>query len=129
MTTTNTGPHVRKALEALKEYGRMTAQEFADYADIDRYDAHAVLRRMSKRMASGERRLHIAAWSYLHDDSRFYPRPVYALGDRPDKPKPKPDIAANRRRYEQRKNQMFRMNSVFNMAMPRDKIREIRKSI
>lgn len=120
---------MKKALEALKECGRMTAQEFADYADINRYDAHAVLRRMSKRMASGERRLHIAAWSYSHDDSRLYPRPVYALGDKPDKPKPKPDIAANRRRYEQRKNQMFRMNSVFNMAMTRDKIREIRKSI
>lgn len=127
MTTTNTGPHVIKALEAFQEFGRMTAQEFADMADISRYDAHAVLRRMNKRTKAGDKRLHVADWAYGHDGARRYPRPMYALGDKPDKPKPKASPAANSRRYEQGKNRMYRMNSVFNMAMTRDKIREIRK--
>jgi hypothetical protein len=127
MTTTNTGPNVIKALEALQEFGRMTAQEFADMADISRYDAHAVLSRMNKRTVAGEKRIHVADWTYGHDGARRYPRPVYALGDRPDKTKPKADVAANRRRYEQGKNRMYRMTSVFNLAMSRDKIREIRK--
>lgn len=127
MTTTNTGPHVVKALEAFNEFGRMTAQEFADWADISRYDAHAVLNRMNKRTKAGDKRIHVIDWTYGHDDARRYPRPVYALGDRIDKPKPKADVAANRRRYEQGKNKMYRMNSVFNLAMTRDKIREIRK--
>ena len=127
MTTTNTGPHVVKALEALQEFGRMTAQEFADYADIGRYDAHAVLGRMNKRTKAGDKRIHVIDWSHGHDGARRYPRPVYALGDKPDKPKPKADPAANRRRHEQSKNRMYRMNSVFNLAMSRDKIREIRK--
>lgn len=127
MTTTNTGPHVVKALEAFQEFGRMTAQEFADWADISRYDAHAVLNRMNKRTKAGDKRIHVIDWTYGHDDARRYPRPVYALGDRIDKPKPKADVAANRRRYEQGKNKMYRMNSVFNLAMTRDKIREIRK--
>jgi len=127
MTTTNTGPHVIKALEAFQEFGRMTAQEFADIADISRYDAHAVLGRMNKRTKAGDKRIHVADWTYGHDDARRYPRPVYALGDKPDKPKPKADPAANRRRHEQGKNRMYRMNSVFNLAMSRDKIREIRK--
>jgi hypothetical protein len=129
MTTTNTGPNVIKALEALAEFKRLTAQEFADYADIHRYDAHAVLNRMNKRTKAGEKRIHIADWTYSHDDARRYPRPVFMLGDLPDKPKPKPSLRENRRRSETNRNAQFRMNSVFNMAMTRDKIREIRRSL
>lgn len=129
MSTTNKGPLVQKALEGLREYGRMTAQEFADYADVSRYDAHAVLRRMIKRTQAGEKRLHIADWSYSHDDSRRYPRPVFMLGDKPDKAKPRPNLRENRRRSEKKIHSMIRMASVFNMAMPREKIREIRRSL
>jgi hypothetical protein len=123
----NRGHNVLKAYEALEEFGRMTAQEFADWADMGRYDAHAVLVRMNKRTKAGEKRIHITDWVHGHDGARRYPRPVYALGDKLDKKKPKADPAANRRRHEQGKNKMYRMNSVFNLAMTRDKIREIRK--
>jgi len=129
LTTTNTGPNVIKVLEALQEFGRMTAQEFADIADITRYDAHAVLRRMNKRTRAGDKRIHIADWSHAHDGARRYPRPVFALGDKPDKAKPKSDIRAIRARYEAKKNRMFRMNSVFNMAMTRDRVREMAKIV
>ena len=129
MTTTNKGPLVKKALDGLKEYGRLTAQEFADYADVSRYDAHAVLRRMNRRTQAGEKRLHIADWSYSHDDSRRYPRPVFMLGDKPDKAKPKPNRTENRRRSDKKIQNMIRMSSVFNLAMPRQKIREIRRSL
>ena len=129
MTTTNTGAHVLKALEALAEFGRMTAQEFADYADIGRYDAHAVLNRINKRTVSGKKRIHIADWTYAHDDARRYPRPVFMLGDAIDKPKPKPNIRENRKRSEHKRNNIIRATSIFNMAMPRNKIREIRRTL
>jgi len=129
MTTTNTGMHVIKALEAFAEFKRMTAQEFADYADIGRYDAHAVLSRMNKRTKAGEKRIHIANWTYAHDDARRYPRPVFMLGDFPDKPKPKPHLRENRRRSEHKTAKAIRMSSVFNMGLTRDKIREIRRSL
>jgi hypothetical protein len=127
MTTLNTGPNVIKVLASLQEFGRMSAQEFADWADITRYDAHAVLLRMNKRTKAGDKRIYIIDWTYGHDGARRYPRPVYALGDQRDKPKPKADPAANRRRYDQQVHALHRMNSVFNMAMSRDTIREIRK--
>jgi hypothetical protein len=129
MTTTNTGMHVIRALEAFAEFKRLTAQEFADYADIHRYDAHAVLNRMNKRTKAGEKRIHIADWTYAHDDARRYPRPVFMLGDLPDKPKPKPNLRENRRRSEHKTAQAIRMTSVFNMGLTRDKIREIRRSL
>jgi len=129
MGTTNRGPHVAKALEAFAEFGRMTAQEFADYADIGRYDAHAVLNRMNKRTKDGLKRIYIADWTYAHDDARRYPRAVFATGDKEDKKKPKPNIKANRQRSEHKRNKTLRMNSVFNMALNRDKIRELRRSL
>jgi hypothetical protein len=129
MGTTNTGAHVIKALEAFNEFGRLTAQEFADYADIGRYDAHAVLNRMNKRTKAGVKRIYVADWTYEHDDARRYPRAVFMLGDKEDKKKPQPNIRLNRQRSETNRNAQFRMNSVFNMAMTRDKIREIRRSL
>lgn len=127
MSTTNTGPYVKKAYEAFEAFGKLTAQEFADYADIGRYDAHAVLNRMNKRTKAGEKRIYIVNWTYDYDNARRYPRAVFMLGDKPDKPRPKPDVRENRRRSENKRNTTFRMNSVFNMAMTRDKIRELRR--
>jgi len=129
LTTTNKGVLVTKAWEALHEFGKITAQEFADYADIGRYDAHAVLNRMAKRTKDGLKRLHIADWTHEHDDARRYPRAVFMVGDKPDKKKPKPDLRDNRRRSEASRNKTLRMNSVFNMALTRDKIRELRRSL
>ena len=129
MGTTNTGMHVIKALEALSEFERLTAQEFADYADIGRYDAHAVLNRMNKRTKAGEKRIYVADWTYEHDDARRYPRAVYMLGDKPDKKKPKPNIRLNRQRSAHSTIKTIRMTSVFNMGLTRDKIREIRSAL
>jgi len=129
MGTTNTGMHVIKALEAFEEFKRMTAQEFADYADIGRYDAHAVLNRMNKRTKDGVKRIYVADWTHGHDNARRYPRAVFMLGDKPDKPRPKPDIRLNRQRSEHKSIKAIRMTSVFNMGLTRDKIREIRRSL
>jgi hypothetical protein len=128
MSSTNKGSHVARVWAALDAFEQITAQEFADYADIGRYDAHAVLNRMIKRTKAGEKRLHIAEWVYVYDGARRYPRAVFKAGDHPDKRRPRPDVAANRRRSEAKRNTMVRMNSVFNMALSRDKIREIRRT-
>jgi hypothetical protein len=129
MGTTNTGMHVIKALEALAEFKRLTAQEFADYADIGRYDAHAVLNRMNKRTKAGEKRIYVADWTHGHDNARRYPRAVFMLGDKPDKPRPKPDIRLNRQRSEHKSIKAIRMTSVFNMGLNRDAVRQVRKQL
>lgn len=129
MSSMNTGSHILKIWEALAEFGKITAQEFADYADIGRYDAHAALNKMNRRTKAGVKRIYIADWTYEHDDARRYPRAVFMVGDKPDKPKPKPNRRENRRRSEAKRNKTLRMNSVFNMALPRDKIRELRRAL
>ena len=129
MTPLTSGTLVSKAWEALHEFGKITAQEFADYADIGRYDAHAALAKMNKRTKAGVKRIYIAGWTYGHDDARRYPRAVFMIGDQPDKPRPKPNVRESRRRSEAHRNKILRMNNVFNMAMTRDKIRELRRAL
>ena len=129
MTPLSSGTLVAKAMEALAEFGQITAQEFADYADIGRYDAHAALNKLNKRTKAGIKRIYVADWSYTHDDARRYPRAVFKVGDKPDKPKPKPSVKENRKRSEAHRNKTIRMTSVFNMALTRDKIRELRRSL
>jgi hypothetical protein len=51
------------------------------------------------------------------------------LGDKEDKKKPKPNIRANRQRSEHNRNKTFRMNSVFNMGLNRDAVRQVRKQL
>jgi hypothetical protein len=128
MASTNTGSHVIKVFEAFEAFGKLTAQEFADYADIGRYDAHAVLNRMNKRTKAGVKRIYIADWTHEYDDARRYPRAVFMLGDKPDKPRPKSNVRENRRRSEHNIINAIRMSSVFNMGLSRDKVRELRKS-
>jgi hypothetical protein len=51
------------------------------------------------------------------------------LGDKLDKPRPKPNVRENRRRSEHKTINTIRMSSVFNMGLTRDKVRELRKSL
>lgn len=128
MSSLNRGFNVARAVEAFAEFGQMTAAQFADYADISRYDAHAVLNRMNRPTKAGVKRIHIIAWDDQHDNARRYPRAVFKWGDGIDKKRPKPDVRAVRRRSEEKRNKAYRMNSVFNMGITRETIREIRRN-
>lgn len=109
---------VQQVLAALEELGEVTGMELAEHlGDMDRYDAHAVLRRMSKRNErTGEKRLYVVRYIYDQEGGRWYPRPVYALGDKPDEKKPGPDHEAVRKRYYERIKAKALTNSVFNLA-------------
>jgi hypothetical protein len=123
MGTTNRGHVVIPTLAAIHEFGELTAQELADYLDIGRYDAHAVLNRMAKRTKAGVKRLHIVRWIEEHEGARRYPRAVFAIGDKPDAPKPRSNPAEVKRRYEQRRRLRNTTNSVFNLGLSRKEFR------
>ena len=56
-------------------------------------------------------------YSYTFDGvgERRYPRAVYALGDKRDNPKPKPDPTATKRRW--RESKQARVNSVWSLGL------------
>lgn len=128
MSSLNRGQRVIDTLAAIAEFGEISAMELADYLDIGRYDAHAVLNRMSKRTKAGLKRIYVVRYTHDHDGARRYPRAVYAIGDKRDAKKPESDVRANRRRCEHRSLNVVRMSSVFNLGLSRDKIKELRRA-
>ena len=117
MSCLNRGQRVTDTIVALVQLGEMTAMELAEYLDIARYDAHAVLNRMNKRTKAGLKRIYVVRYIYDHDGARKYPRPVYAIGDKPDAKKPKADRLAVKREYYARLKSRTTMNSVFNLGL------------
>ena len=117
MSSLNRGQRVIDTTAAIVEFGEITAMELAEYLGITRYDAHAVLNRMSKRTKAGVKRIHVVRYTYDHDGARKYPRAVYAMGDKPDAKKPKADQLAVKREYYARLKSRMTMNSVFNLGL------------
>lgn len=117
MGALNRGKRVIAAIAAIAEFGEITAMELAEHLGVTRYDAHAVLRRMSKRTKAGVKRIHVVRYIHDHDGSRKYPRAVYAMGDKPNAKRPKADQLKVKREYYARAKSRTTMNSVFNLGV------------
>lgn len=117
MSSLNRGQRVIDTLAAIAEFGEISAMELADYLGIGRYDAHAVLNRMSKRTKAGLKRIYVVRYIHDHEGARKYPRAVYAVGDKPDARKPKADQNAVKRAHYARAKSRATSNSVFNLAL------------
>lgn len=119
MTTTRRGFGATVlAIEiVLSQQGPMTRSQIEDELGVGKAQVSAVLTRMRRRGKDGVKRIHIKAWVDSHEGGRRYPRAVYAMGDNPCKTKPKPDLAANKRRYLQSKRSILKANFVFNLGL------------
>jgi len=91
-----------RILDALEHIGPMTRGEMCAHLRLTRQECAAIFSRLTRPQLRppGPRRVHVFAWVYDGDDGeRRYPRAVYAIGDAPDKPKPRSNSKANRKRY------------------------------
>ena len=102
---------------ALSQQGPMTRSQIEDELGVGKAQVSAVLTRMRRRDKSGVKRIHIQSWQYTHEGGRRYPRAVYAIGDKPCKQKPKPDLMANKRRYIAGKRGALKANFVFHLGL------------
>lgn len=125
------GHFVLAIIRALTEFERMTARDMArqiaEYGvndkggepvtgDVLDRRVSSTLSRMNKASGQRHKRVYVCDWVHEAEVSgeRMYPRAVYALGDKPNKAKPKPDSAAASLRYRIR-NQ-WQVASVFHLA-------------
>ena len=93
-----------RILDTLEQIGPMTRSEMCRHLNLTREEGSAIFSRLSRPTLRpvGQKRIYIQAWRYDDEGGRHYPRAVYALGDLPDKPKPRVDRKAVRRRSRQR---------------------------
>lgn len=123
MSSNNTrvdwGNTIKRIIEVLQEQGPMTRVEIAQALGVDRMRVSAIITRMRAPTKTLPKRVYVLTYVYEADGARYYPRAVYALGDRPDTRKPKPNRKEVRRRYDERVRLRMTGNSVFNWGQPR----------
>lgn len=76
-----------RVLDALEQYGPMTAQDVCSHLGLERRPGGSILGRLK---ASTPTRVHISAWQRDQEGQRQYLRAVYAAGPGVDAPKPAP---------------------------------------
>lgn len=103
-------------LAHLAEHGPTTRADLCRALGRDRMAVASVVSRLNRDGATVPKRIYVCGYIHEGDGQRRYPRALYALGNRPDKPKPKPDTAAVSRRYRERNK--GQVTSVFDLARP-----------
>jgi hypothetical protein len=103
-------------LKALAELGPMTTVEICTAIGTTKKKSGAILGRLMKASVTKPKRVYIFGWTLDGENTRRYPRPIYALGDKKDKPAPIPSKAENQRRYKAKRAKM--VNSVFQLGTP-----------
>lgn len=119
MTKAAYGETSTKILKIISEYGPMTRQEVCVHLDTNRMYVSAIITRMTKNTPVAGKRLYVDSYVYDSEGQKRYPRAVYAVGDKPDAKRPKPDHKETRRRYNANLRKRMTGNSVFNLGLTR----------
>lgn len=106
-------------LAALHDYGPMTRAEIYQTLNLPDKESGGVLSRLLKPRLrpKGPKRIYIKDWVFDEPEQRRYPRPVYALGDKQNKPKPKASHANDVRRWYRKKRIQTTTTSVFHLSV------------
>lgn len=110
------GTVIAMILAALK-HRPMTRKEVCEFTGMHHNSIATVMTRMATATSKRPQRIYIAKYIHELDGMKRYPRAVYAIGEKLNATKPKPDVIANKRRYLQRKQRKLRCTSVFNLAL------------
>lgn len=101
--------------DILQHCGPLTMRDIAQfYPSLDYHDVAKYIAAMRRCVVN--KQLYIQSWT-MEGVGRRYPRPVYALGNKPDARKPRPVSASERaKQYRMRKRIPKPANSVFTWA-------------
>ncbi|CAB4151767.1 hypothetical protein UFOVP601_33 [uncultured Caudovirales phage] len=111
--------HTSRILQLIEDEGPMSRAEICARLNLDKERSSAVVSRLNKPGARTPKRVYVCAYVYDMEGERYYPRAVFALGDLPDKPKPKVDLLAVRKRSREKLKKLRTANFVFHLALPR----------
>ena len=123
------GETTARILNLLATQGPMTRAELQQATGLERMYLSAVVTRLNREGAKTPKRIHIQGYVHDHEGKRKYPRAVYALGNAPDAKKPKSNPREIKRQYLARMKAKHKMNSVFNLGLTNEQVRQIRRSM
>lgn len=102
-------------LDALAELGPMTAAELCSAVGRTHAQGANAVSLLAKPSKQLPKRAYVYSYTFDGIGERRYPRAVYAIGDKRDNPKPKPDPTAIKRRW--REGKQARVNSVWSLGL------------
>ncbi len=128
MGSYDTGCIVQTILTMIKENGPMTVAQIAQESGIRRALIHGTVGRMREPTVRPPmpKRLYVIDWIYDQEGARVYPRPLLAIGNKPDKKRPPRNKSAVAKRYREAVKAKFKGNSVFNLGLSNEAIRLMR---
>ena len=92
---TNKNGMCQRVLDELQACGPMTAAELNQHLKETKHRIAAATSRLRRAHLNTPKRIHVTTYVFDHEGQRCYPRPVFALGDKPDARRPKPDKKAS----------------------------------
>lgn len=98
----------------------MTRAEICQALITDRESISSILSRLRRDIDKVGKRVYIKSYVWDMEGARHYPRAMYELGNKPDAPKPKPDLKKVKSRYYAKLRMKRTANSVFNLGLPRE---------
>jgi hypothetical protein len=109
-------PVAKEMIEALVNFGPMTSLELCNHIGVHRNNSASIISRLMKKSPKMEKRVHICGWTEDSEGTRRYIRPIYNVGDFPNKQKPLMSLRRkeNRARYTQSK--LMRVSSIWDLA-------------
>ena len=108
------GPIVLGVLAHLAEHGATSAADIARALGENPKAVASVCSRLNRSCLTLPKRIYVFDYAHEDDGARRYPRALYALGNKRDKPKPKRNRAAAQKRYRERNKSQ--VTSVFDLA-------------
>lgn len=111
--------HTANILALIAELGPQTRAEIGEALGLSKEKTSALLYKLSNPTPTLPKRVHVSDYVYDNEGDRFYPRPVYDLGDKPDKQRTRKvrrsDVLANKRRHFV--SASLRVSSVFDLGL------------
>lgn len=97
--TVERGAIVKQIMQMLDEDGPMTRAEICKRLGRPKDEIAAIVSRLNKRSPVAGKRIYVKSYRFVTDDERRYPRAVYAVGDKPDRKRPEPNVKLIKKRY------------------------------
>lgn len=121
------GPSTDLILRKLEEEGPMTRAEICQATGLGHDYTSAIISRLARPTATLPKRIYVASYVFDAEGKRRYPRAVYAIGDKRDARKPKPDRTAVHRRFRERRRGLIAGASVFTWGLTRREVDAVKK--
>jgi hypothetical protein len=104
-------------MKTIEAYGPMTQAELLEILGGSKGTVYKITTNLTKPSKTISKRLYVKTYVFDQEGQKRYPRPVFAIGNKPCAEKPALDIPATQKRYREKRKGHMLYNNVFNLGL------------